>query len=99
MPKLWQSHLKVLNSKERKTALLILMEIVNDNNTDICDDVIELAKSYGRTDSETVRQCYYKLSNKPDFKEPMKLDDTIPTHHYQPDLSSYDHLTGGDLNG
>lgn len=99
MPKLWQEHLKSLNTKERKSALLVLMEIVSDNNTDLCNDVMQLAKSYGRTNHDTIKQCYYKLSNKEHIKEPLKLDDSIPTHHYQPDLSSYDSLTGGNLDG
>jgi len=99
MPQLWQSHLKDLNSKERKSALLILMEIVADNNANLCDDVLEMAKSYGRTDHETVRQCYYKLSEKQELDDPLKLDTAVPDYHYQPDLSSYDTLTGGGLNG
>lgn len=61
MPSLWQGHLKSLEGAQRKSALMLLMEIVKDDNTALCDNVIAMAQGCGKTDSETLRQCYYNL--------------------------------------
>lgn len=96
MPKLWQSHLKSLASTERKSSLMLLMEIVRDDNTPMCDNVINMATSCGRTDIETLRQCYYNLAKKPFKSDPLVLDIDVPVLNYSPDLSPYDNLTGGE---
>lgn len=95
LPKLWQSHLKSVEGNERKSALLLLMEIVQDDNADLCNDALEMAKSYGRVDSDSIRQCYYQLSNKANVVKPLLLKENIVKLNYDPDLSTYDHLTGG----
>lgn len=97
MPKLWQSHLKSLEGNERKSALMLLMEIVNDNNIEICDNVIVLANNYGRIDIDSLRHCYYNLSKKAISPTPLNLSAKAPTLDYNPNLSSYDNLIGGDL--
>lgn len=97
LPKLWQSHLKLLEGNERKSALMLLMEIVNDNNIEICDNVIVLANNYGRTDIDSLRHCYYNLSKKAISPAPLNLSAKAPTLDYNPNLSSYDNLIGGDL--
>jgi len=98
LPILWQAHLRSIEGTARKSSLMLLMEIVSANNTDICDDVLKLAASYGRTDIESLRQCYYTLSQKPNNPEPLKLSVQTPTLNYSPNLSSYDNLTGGELH-
>jgi transposase len=98
LPKMWQSHLKAIEGKERKSALLLLMEIVEDNNTMICEEVLVMANKFGRVDHDSIRQCYYKLSNKPTPKEPVDFPFETPLANYNPNLASYDHLTGGALD-
>jgi len=41
MPKLWQDYLKSVAGKERKSALLLLSEIVKDGNEALCNDALE----------------------------------------------------------
>jgi len=96
MPSLWQGHLKSLEGAQRKSALMLLMEIVKDDNTVLCDNVIAMAQGCGKTDSETLRQCYYNLAKKPYRPDPLVLDIAVPELNYNPDLSAYDSLTGGE---
>jgi hypothetical protein len=56
MPKLWQQYLAESNNRERKSALLLLMEIVGDGNESLCDEALELAADNGRTDAGSIRQ-------------------------------------------
>lgn len=97
IPKLWQVHLKATSGKERKTALMLLMEIVQDGNTELCDSVLDLARRYGRNDTESLRHCYYTLSKKEYSPKPLKFSVSTPVLNYNPDLSAYDNLMGGDL--
>ena len=96
LPKLWQTHLKSLEGNERKSALMLLMEIVTDNNTDICDNVITMASGCGRLDADTMRQCYYNLSKKPNTLVPLDISAATLKLDYDPDLASYDHLMRGE---
>jgi len=98
LPILWQAHLKSTEGTARKSSLMLLMEIVSADDTDICDDVLTLAASYGRTDTESLRQCYYTLSKRSINPEPLKLSVQTPKLNYIPNLSSYDNLTGGELH-
>jgi len=66
MPKLWQRHLTVTQGAERKSALLLLSEIVNEGNDTLCDEALRLASQQGRADTESIRQCYYFIS-RPEF--------------------------------
>ena len=59
MPQPWQQHLEQSHGKDRKSALQLLQEIVRDGNAALCDDVLELAGMNGRTDADSMRQCYY----------------------------------------
>ena len=94
LPRLWQAHLAQTQGKERKTALALLLEIVNDGREDLCDTVLELAAAYGRTDGESLRHCYYSLTNGEKRPAPLTLSNSVPLN-YDPDLSVYDALTGG----
>lgn len=96
MPKLWQFHLKSLEGNERKSALMLLMEIIQDGNDTMCDSVIAMASNCGRLDAETLKQCYYSLSKGNIAREPVSLDFETPILNYNPDLSVYDNLTGGE---
>ena len=95
LPKLWQEHLKATQGKERKSALLLLREIVSDGNAPLCDETISLAGECGRTDADSLRQCYYMIARKEYHPHPLTIDNATPRIHYTPNLSAYDILTGG----
>lgn len=95
MPKLWQEHLKSVEGKERKAALMLLSEIVQDGNEALCDEALELAWEHGRPDSDSIRQCYLLISNPESYPQPLQLSEASPLLNYNPDLSVYDGLTGG----
>ncbi len=99
MPPLWQQHLHQAQGTARKSALQLLSEIVQDGNATLCDEVLELAHENGRTDADSVRQCYYMIAKKEHRPEPLTLDIATPDLHYTPNLSAYDGLMGGDLHG
>jgi transposase len=98
LPELWQAHLAQTEGKERKTSLTLLSEIVRDGREELCDTVLELGEVYGRTDSESLRHFYYSLVNGEKHPGPVELRNAIPLD-YNPDLSVYDVLTGGRING
>jgi hypothetical protein len=97
MPKLWQEYLKSVKGKERKSALLLLLEIVQDGNEALCNDAMELAGEYGRLDTDNIRQCYLLISKPENYPQPLKLATEPPLLNYLPDLSVYDSLTGGGV--
>jgi len=97
MPKLWQKYLKSVTGSERKSALMVLMEMVSDGNEDLCDDALELAGEYGKLASDNIRQCYLFIAKPENHPKPLELSAEPPPLNYQPDLSVYDSLTtGGD---
>jgi hypothetical protein len=95
MPKLWQEYLKSIKGRERKSALLLLSEIVEDGNEALCDDALELAGEYGALNSDNIRQCYLFISKPENYPRPLELSVKPPSLSYRPDLSVYDSLTGG----
>lgn len=95
MPQLWQELLQCSEGRARKDALRLLEEIVQDGNAALCEDVIELATENGRTDADSIRQCYYMIAKKEFRPAPLKLRTETPELHYTPNLSAYDNLTGG----
>ena len=95
MPERWQEYLAATSGKERKSALQLLNEIVTDGNASLCDDALELAAENGRTDADSLRQCYYMISKKEYRPDPLKLSSS-PVMSYHPNLSVYDGLMGGD---
>ena len=95
LPKLWQEHLRSTSGKERKSALLLLQEIVSDGNQSLCDEAISLASECGKTDTDSIRQCYYMISKKERHPAPLALGSSAPQLHYNPNLSVYDGLMGG----
>ena len=98
MPQQWQTYLASTQGKERKNALQLLSEIVNDGNADLCDDALELAAQNGRTDTDSLRQCYYMVAKKEYRPDPLQLT-SGPILNYNPNLSIYDGLMGGDAHG
>jgi transposase len=95
MPKLWQNYLKSVTGRERKSALMLLSEIVQDGNESLCDDALELAGEHGALNSDNIRACYLFIS-KPEYAhKPLQLASSPPLLNYRPDLSVYDSLTGG----
>jgi len=95
IPKLWQEHLRQTQGKERKTALMVLNEIIGDGNEEFCDEVLSFARECGRTDADSIRQCYYIVCKMENHPKPVVLDLDIPTINYQPSLLVYDGLMGG----
>jgi len=94
MPKLWQEQLKSLDNRGRKSALLVLMEIVTDGNDVLCDDALELAADSGRTDADSIRQCYYIISRQEKYPNPLEFAANPTLINYSPDLAAYDNLYG-----
>lgn len=99
LPQLWQELLAQSHGKERKGALQLLDEIVRDGNSSLCEDALSLAAENGRTDPDSIRQCYYMISKKEFRPEPLKMQAVPPRLKYTPNLSAYDRLTGGASNG
>ncbi len=98
LPDMWREHLAKTFGQERKSALQLLEEIVSDGNTALCNDTIQLALENGRTDTDSLRQCYYMISRREYRPVPLKLD-AAPVMVYDPNLSVYDSLTGGEEHG
>ena len=73
MPKLWQGYLKSTRGGERKSALMLLMEMVKDGNESLCDDALELAGEYGQPDNDSIRQCYYMIAKPENHPHPLRL--------------------------
>ena len=94
IPDSWQSFLSQSQGKERKSALQLLHEIVSDGNAELCEDALALAGENGRTDADSIRQCYYLIAKKERRPLPLKLP--TPALNYNPSLSVYDGLMGGD---
>ena len=99
MPQRWQTYLTHVQGRDRKNALQLLQEIVRDGNTALCDDALVLAEENGRTDVDSVRQCYYMIARKEHRPPPLRLTDSGPALNYNPDLSAYDRLMGGGADG
>ena len=97
-PDLWKDYLIKTNGKERKSALQLLEEIVSDGNVGLCDDTLLLAKENGRTDADSLRQCYYMISKRELRPTPLALE-SPPVMNYNPNLSVYDGLMGGEAHG
>ena len=87
--------MKSVAGKERKSALMLLSDIVKDGNEDMCDGVIEMAAMYGLPDNDSIRQCYILMSKPGDYPPPLELTVNPPMLNYHPDLSVYDGLAGG----
>jgi transposase len=98
LPKLWQEHLLATGGKERKSALMLLSEIVRDGNAALCDDTLALAVECGRTDTDSLRQCYYMIAKREYRPQPLTLTAAAPALNYNPNLTAYDGLTGGARN-
>ena len=86
-----------MNGRERKTALLLLKEIVQDGNEALCEEALELAGEYGKLDNDNIRQYYLFISKPEKHPQPLKLAAAPPLLNYHPDLSVYDRLTGGGV--
>ena len=94
LPKLWREHLKNTQCKERKTALMVLSEIISDGNEEFCDEALSLALECGRTDADSIRQCYYMVAKTENHPRPLVLSSSPPVITYIPNLTVYDSLIG-----
>jgi len=99
MPKLWQQYLAESDNRQRKSALLLLMEIVEDGNENLCDEALELARDNGRTDTDSIRQCYYMIAKTEYHPSPLIFSSEPPLADYTPDLAVYDRLFGTHWKG
>lgn len=98
IPEQWRSYLERIQGKERKSALKLLEEMVKDGNASLCEDALQLATVNGRTDTDSVRQCYYLISKKEYHPDPLILNGS-PKINYNPNLTMYDILMGGKQHG
>lgn len=98
MPEQWQGLLAQARGQERKSALRLLSEMVRDGNAQLCDEALALAAENGRTDPDSIRQCYYMIARKEFRPEPLELKASTPKLGYNPSLTVYDGLTGGASN-
>lgn len=98
MPVQWQALLAQAKGKERRSALELLAEIVQDGNAGLCGDALELAAENGRTDTDSIRQCYYMIARKEFRPEPLALASAPPLLNYDPNLTAYDSLMGGEFH-
>lgn len=98
IPLQWQQHLRRSQGKDRKSALQLLSEIVRDGNAAVCEEALALAGENGRTDTDSIRQCYYMITKKEYRPAPLTLLKNAPALNYNPDLSAYDGLMGGDAH-
>lgn len=96
IPKLWREHLQSATRRERKSSLLVLQEIVRDGNDDLASDALALAHECGRLDADSIRQCYYMISKAEHHPPPLLFSSKTPTLGYNPSLSVYDGLMGGE---
>jgi len=94
LPRLWREYLRSTKGGERKSALMLLSDMVSEGNEALCDDALELAGEYGKLDSDTIRQCYLLISRPESYPQPLRLASDPPVLNYRPDLSVYDSLTG-----
>jgi hypothetical protein len=92
MPKLWQGYLHNTHGRERKSALMLLAEMIEDGNEALCDDALELAEKYGQPDNDSIRQCYYLIARPENYPTPLRLSPETPLLNYMPDLAAYDSL-------
>ncbi len=97
IPKLWKEHLLTLKKKERKKVLLLLKEAVQKDDLENVDTALELSRLYGKTDTESVRQCYYNLVLDNSYKPPCNITADVPNINYEPNLNPYDHLLGKEV--
>ncbi len=99
MPQQWQDYLAQVKGSERRNALQLLDDIVRDGNANCCVDILELTLQNGRSDVDSVKQCYYSLLKEGKTPEPLYLLSQVPTLNYNPDISVYDELTRRNDNG
>jgi hypothetical protein len=92
LPRLWQAHLKAVQGQDRRDALKLLAQIVEDGNEGVCDTVLELAGECGASDIESLRQCYLFVSEPERHPNPLEIDS--PKLNFSPDLAVYDLLSG-----
>ena len=95
LPQQWQELLAQSRGRERKGALRLLEEIVGNGNAGLCEDALALAAENGRSDPDSVRQCYYMIAKKEFRPKPLELRTSAPQLRYNPNLTAYDSLTGG----
>ena len=98
MPKPWQDYLSGIRGSERREALQLLDDIVNDGNTEFCVEILDSASRNGKSDTDSLRQYYYALFRDSESPAPLSLKESVPTLNYNPNLSAYDGLTTGGRN-
>jgi hypothetical protein len=54
-----------------------------------------MASENGRTDIDSIRQCYFLISKLENHPSELRFITEPPKANYHPDLSVYDGLTGG----
>ena len=89
MPAEWRKYISETSGKERRSALQLLCDIVRDGNSDSCDEVLNLARQSGRSDVDSVKQCYYSLLKDSKRPEPLGSPGSIDSaRSYRADNTS-----------
>ena len=78
LPQQWQELLAQSRGRERKGALRLLDEIVRDGNAPLCEDALSMAAENGRTNPDSIRQCYYMIARKEFRPKPLELRASTP---------------------
>jgi ATP phosphoribosyltransferase regulatory subunit len=71
------------------------LECVGEMDLVAMGEVLSLAAENGRTDPDSIRQCYYMIAKKEFRPKPLELRASTPKLRYDPNLTAYDGLTGG----
>ena len=93
IPKIWREHILSVKSSERKSALMLLKEVVENDDLENATQALELARLYGKVDTNSIRQCYYGLTHDTFKPEACQINSDIPSINYNPNLFVYDSLT------
>lgn len=101
IPKLWREHLVKVSKEEKKSALLLLKEIVDKDDIERGNEALMFSYEYGKYDTESIKQVYYSLTHDTFNPKPAVIENDTPILDYNPELSAYNSLTERlvNLNG
>jgi len=95
LPELWQGHIKALDAKGKKSALLVPREIAADGSEAIADRVLGDAVRHGDVGASSILACYCIAANKQPGPKQLELPGHVPVLGYSPGLGVYGLLANG----
>jgi len=90
LPDPWQRYLKQTDNRTRKSAILLLTNMIKENKLDTGTEALEMAGLYGRTDPDSVSQLYYHLTHRTETWMPFVSP--LASYRYNPSLTVYNGL-------